>query len=96
MGQKYKVGDRVLVRDDLEDHGWYAMCGSSIKDCAVINMIDRFSGRLVTIKSVSDKYRICEDDGVYNWTDEMFNGLVELELDDKEISADELLCLCTV
>lgn len=68
---KYKVGDKVRIREDLveeEDYG-----GAIIVD-DMVNM----SGDVVTIESVvqiSDKgfiYHIVEDSDKYDWTSAMF------------------------
>jgi hypothetical protein len=69
---KYKVGDKVRVREDLKLNGWYKMENGKYKDTFVGKM-ERLRGKVVTIKSAKDKYRIEESD--YNWTDEMFAGL---------------------
>lgn len=66
---KYKIGDRVKVREDLVVDEFY---GGS---CFISDM-DKFKGKIVTIKLKHNKeYRI-EEMG-YFWTDEMFEGLVE-------------------
>ena len=80
---KYKVGDKVLVksldwyyknRDEIDQ----VDCGSA----CFIQSIVAFCGKIVTISSVQPLlkvYRIKEDGGTFNWTDEMFEGLVEEE-----------------
>lgn len=66
---KYKVGDKVKVRDDLmvgNCYGYYAYCG---------NMVN-FRGKTVTIKTVAyDFYRIEEDRQTSCWTDGMFEDV---------------------
>lgn len=70
---KYKVGDKVRVRHDLNYRtGWYAMAhDSSIKDGVTDSMIV-LRGKLVTIVKARDNYQIAEDGETWNWTDEMF------------------------
>lgn len=76
---KYKVGDRVVVRSDLQVGKTYCMADGITRDGFVDNM-ERFRGHVVTIRCVDSKYRISEYG--YNWTDEMFEGLVdEMEVD---------------
>lgn len=69
---KYKVGDKVRVRSDLEKNkgygGWYTSEGMA-----------KMRGEIVTIRGVgSSAYELEENDLM--WTDEMFEGLVEDEL----------------
>lgn len=75
----YHVGDRVVVRSDLEcgerDHRkLYYNRNGNIADVAVKEMV-KCAGKTVTILSITDngKYRI-EELGYY-WTDDMFDGL---------------------
>lgn len=68
----YKKGDLVLVREDLQEDERYAMSNGE-RDCATLHMTT-FRGRIVTIANVQDYgYRIEEDNGQWNWTDEMFS-----------------------
>ena len=72
---KYKVGDKVKVREDLVGGKIYE--GQS----AVSDMVE-FKGKEVTIERTScsgnDEYRIKELG--YTWTNEMFEGLVDEEV----------------
>ena len=75
---KYKIGDKVIVREDLivgEKYG---------KDVFTSAMIS-FKGKVVTInKVIGLKYEIEEDDKTWNWTDEMFFGKVSQDFIPKE------------
>ena len=71
---KFKVGDKVMVRSDLNENGrYYSEDYETWGDC-VGDMID-LRGKTVTIKEVgrTGKYVIFE--GGYSWTDDMFSGL---------------------
>ena len=71
---KYKVGDRVRVRRDLKNDVSY---GSRY---TVEKMMD-YKGNVVTISEVRQNYyKIEEDEEGWDWTDEMFEGLVDDEL----------------
>lgn len=67
---KYKVGDKVKVREDLVVGEIYG------RQITVGNMVE-LKGKKVTIKSVhnGEEYRIKELG--YTWTNEMFEGLVD-------------------
>lgn len=88
---RYKVGDRVVVRDDLVLHEHYYMDGGRYLDSFVGSM-EKFMGKVVTIREVqrpSGKYLIVGSDK--NWTDEMFAGLEEEVLGVLAVSADDLI-----
>lgn len=77
---KYKVGDKVKVRSDLE---LYKVYGTD----SFTSRMEEMKGKTVTIAHVSeDKYSIKEFG--YGWTDEMFEGLVK---EDKTMYASELM-----
>lgn len=75
---KYKVGDKVRVRSDLEKGKLYRMEDGSEGDCAVGKML-KFAGKEVTIsKIIGGEYIVeeCERDFFfYYWTDEMFESV---------------------
>ena len=73
---KYKIGDKVRVRNDLEEGKWYSMNNHTFSDFVNSKMIT-FKGKEVTILADNcfGMYRIKEDNGEYHWTDEMFSGL---------------------
>lgn len=69
---KYKVGDKVRIREDLVTGGNY---GGSV---AVDDMID-MGGMTVTIEDIDKSgYGIKEDPEGYTWTDEMFEPVEEM------------------
>ena len=72
---KYKVGDKVRVRDDLEIGKWYSMNNRTFSDFVNSKMIT-FKGKEVTILADNcfGMYLIKEDNGEWHWTDEMFSG----------------------
>lgn len=71
---KYKVGDKVRVREDLNIDEKYGLL------YAIDEMIKK---KTVTIAYVYDGYYGIKED-VSMWTDEMFDGLVEEELTAEE------------
>lgn len=71
---KYKVGDRVRVREDLNINERYGFL------YATDEMIKK---KTVTIAYVYDGYYGIKED-VFMWTDEMFEGLAEEELTAEE------------
>ena len=74
---KYKAGDKVRVRKDLKERMGYGC--ERFTDAMKKQM-----GKIVTISNViDDRYYYIQED-IYNWTDEMFEGLVEDELTAEE------------
>lgn len=71
---KYKVGDKVRVREDLDIGIPYheydeEFCTFSNDD------MKQYAGKRVTIsESKEHYYRLSEDNGAWYWTDEMFEG----------------------
>lgn len=83
---KYKVGDKVIVREDLEV--------GLIYDGLALNCIMAYlKGRkAIIIKVNGGAYKIDLDDGVYSWTDEMLEPYKELN---KEHYAKEIADIVT-
>lgn len=85
---KYKVGDVVIVRSDLDASGYYD--GVSV----TYGMMNSMRGRKVTIESIENyTYRIREYPCY--WNDEMFEDVIAVaEIDDEsrvnngELSSD--------
>lgn len=78
---KYKVGDKVRVREDLVKRGLY---GGEIAVSDMVNM----RRMTVTIGDVDERgYGIEEDPYGYTWTDEMFEPVED------ELTAEEAIIL---
>lgn len=73
---KYKVGDRVRVRRDLED-------GETYGGWDALEDMVKMRGEIVTIRRVRSSAYELEEKGSM-WSDEMFEGLVEEELTAEE------------
>lgn len=73
---RYKVGDKVRVRKDLNE-------GMTYNEFAVTTPMADKAGDIVTISAVSRWYYHIAEYGCC-WTDEMFEGLVEEELTAEE------------
>lgn len=75
---KYNVGDKVVVRDDLENNTSYGLD-------SFVSVMESHKGKVVTIDEIvtstelGSKYHIVEDRGSCNWTDQMFVGLADAE-----------------
>lgn len=75
---KYKVGDKVRVRSDLQINRSYGAY-------AFVSEMSDYKGSVVAISEVYlTCYCIEEDKGIWKWTDEMFEGLAEDELTAEE------------
>jgi hypothetical protein len=64
---KYKVGDKVIVKEDLDVDACY-------NDIAFVSDMVEYRGRVVTIEKVVGvcSYYIKEDYNMFKWSDEMF------------------------
>lgn len=64
---KYKVGDKVKIREDLhEGYGYKLFCS---------NDMVLYKGKTVTIEKVFDGYYYIKEDLMWCWTDDMIEGL---------------------
>lgn len=72
---KYKVGDRVRVRHDLEAGEAYKQEGEACARCIATPGMTALAGKVVTIAPnvYSGRYRV--EGNIYSWTDGMFEGL---------------------
>ena len=77
---KYKVGDKVRVRRDLQICTYY-------EAYMFVSGMNDYKGSVVTISKVCPTYYwIEEDERCWIWTDEMFDGLA-----DEELTAEEAI-----
>ena len=82
---KYKVGDKVRIKsfdwyNENRDKIGQVDCGCGCVYAYFAPSMVTFCGQIVTISSVQtslEVYRIKEDGGTFNWTDEMIEGLAE-------------------
>lgn len=86
---RYKVGDKVKVREDLSTKDAY-------DGCSFVPEMKLFLGETVTIHKVCgniNRYEIKEDHGAWYWTDEMFESLEsENPADETNVSEEWVLC----
>lgn len=84
---KYKVGDKVRVRDDLViDNDYGDSYVSFTSDMAY------YKGQVVTISEVGDYFYKIKEDSLYNWSwvDEMFEDVSD-DIKSSEITVKNLL-----
>lgn len=74
---KYKVGDKVRVRKDIDDSTAYYMDDKSDYFYAILEMIDG-AGSTVTIAEATPNWYRIEEDKTWKWTDEMFEDIEDL------------------
>lgn len=90
---KYKVGDKVKVKDNLEHRSGYCMVGGRHSNSVVTEML-RLRGKIVTIEEAEDTgYRIHEDNGAWCWTDDMFYGAAhsqKYKVGDKVVVSEDI------
>lgn len=80
---KYKIGDKVKVKslywyNQNKDEFGQVKCGG----CIFPYPMTKHCGKIVTITCINTKgryYIISEDDGYRSWTDEMFEGIANIE-----------------
>lgn len=81
---KYKVGDKVRVRDDLVVDEKYG-------DLRLTKSMERFKGQIVTIEEVREedrtRYNLKEDDDKFWWSTEMLEPIEEKS---KKMNIEEL------
>lgn len=79
---KYKVGDKVKVREDLRLDRTY-------NKFTINRKMKKLAGTIVTIQRINENYyRIVEDDGMWGWTDEMFEDTEENKMDNNNITVN--------
>lgn len=83
MESKYKIGNKVRVKsldwyDNNKDSSYCVTIGD--KKPRFTYGMSKYCGLVLTIDDHSEyegEYYMIEDDGVYTWTDEMFEGVVD-------------------
>ena len=87
---RYKVGDKVRIKslDWYNNNKGTSHCVNiGDKKPSFTYGMSKYCGLVLTIDDHSEyegEYYMVEDDGVYTWTDEMIEGLVEEENNDCE------------
>jgi hypothetical protein len=83
MESKYKIGQKVRVKSiDWYHHNkdaFGSVCVGDLKPKFTYAM-SKYCGQVLTVDDHSEyegEYYMIEDDGVYTWTDEMFEGFVD-------------------
>lgn len=76
---RYKVGDKVRVRDWNDMVKEFGICGENITipGCHFVELMKKYCNCIVTISglTINDKYLVKEDGNVFYWCDEMFEPL---------------------
>lgn len=76
---RYKVGDKVRVRDWDDMVKEFGICGENITipGCYFVELMKKYCNCIVTISelSINGKYLVKEDENVFYWCDEMFEPL---------------------
>lgn len=65
---KYKVGDKVKIREDLIEYKSYG-------DCSFLSAMEPWRGQVAAIACCKESSYLLEGDGKWDWTDEMIEGL---------------------
>ena len=78
---KYKVGDKVVVREDLRRNREYSMESDIDNSNTATDEMMKLRGKVVTVTDVSEngQYVINNQKGRFSflWTDEMFKGVAK-------------------
>lgn len=83
---KYKKGDKVKIREDLE-------VGKEYSDCTFIVDMEKYKGAIATINYCYDdgSYDIDLDGGAWFWTDDMFEDCIKKSDSDTSMTVKDLL-----
>lgn len=94
MESKYKIGDKVRVKSlDWYHHnkdGSYCVNIGDKKPRFTYGM-SKYCGHVLTVDDLTEydgEYYMIEDDGIYTWTDEMFEGVVEDKSDIVDVDSE--------
>jgi hypothetical protein len=87
---KYKIGDRVRIKG----FDWYysnSDCMGNVEcgDFYFTTSHTNYCGKTLEILSVCDDYYLMKDVS-HRWTDEMIEGLADVETQDKMVSLDKV------
>ena len=86
---KYKVGDKVRVKNNLQDDVFYGKVPYA-------KTMEKYKGEVLTIDSISkDYYFVKEDYGKFKWTDEMLEPVEEMSAEEA-IKLSGKLCSSSV
>lgn len=73
---KYKVGDKVRVKNNLQDDVFYGKVPYA-------KTMEKYKGEVLTIDSISKEYYFVKEDyGKFKWTDEMFEPVEEMSAEE--------------
>ena len=82
---KYKVGDKVKVREDLE-------MGKTYGELTFSTQMREYKGQIVTIETADDDgYQIEEDELNWYWTDEMLEDVKEENTISEEMAIGQVI-----
>lgn len=91
----FRVGDTPTVRDDISSGEKLGSQGDRRRTCNFVGEMELLKGKTVTITEAYEsrlgnfRYRIKEDNGMYAWTDEMFQEYFCQDEEDFEASTTE-------
>lgn len=74
---KYKVGNKVIVRKDLDEYKYYRMEHKEDIRNTVTSEMYALRGQIVEIEDINERIEQYKVKGSFDvhWTDEMFEGL---------------------
>lgn len=73
---KYKVGDKVRVKNNLQDDVFYGKVPYA-------KTMEKYKGEVLTIDSISKEYYFVKEDyGKFKWTDEMLEPVEEMSTEE--------------
>ena len=82
---KYKVGDKVKVREDLK-------IGKTYNGQTFVPQMKKYKGQIVTIKIVDNGGHYIEEDGQdWYWTDEMLEDVEEEKYNTEEMTIGQVI-----
>lgn len=83
---KYKVGDKVRVKNNLQDDVFYGKVPYA-------KTMEKYKGEVLTIDSISKEYYFVKEDyGKFKWADEMLEPVEEMSAEEA-IKLSGSLCL---